>query len=69
MSVHLIPPNVHAMLLQVFLPLSFLAGVYGMNFSVLPELHWEFGYLYFWSMCFVLCTIFLTIFRRMGLLG
>jgi magnesium transporter len=33
----------------VFLPLSFLAGVYGTNFEVLPELHWRYGYLYFWG--------------------
>lgn len=32
----------------LFLPLSFLAGVYGMNFRVLPELEWEYGYAYFW---------------------
>ena len=29
----------------VFLPLTFLVGVYGMNFEVLPELKWRFGYL------------------------
>lgn len=33
----------------VFLPLSFLAGVYGMNFRVLPELDWQYGYVYFWG--------------------
>lgn len=32
----------------VFLPLSFLAGVYGMNFSSQPELHWKYGYVFFW---------------------
>ena len=32
----------------VFLPLSFLAGVYGMNFSSQPELHWKYGYIFFW---------------------
>ncbi len=31
----------------VFLPLSFLAGVYGTNFHVLPELEWRYGYAYF----------------------
>jgi magnesium transporter len=32
----------------LFLPLTFLAGVYGMNFRVLPELEWQYGYGYFW---------------------
>jgi magnesium transporter len=32
----------------IFLPLTFLVGVYGMNFDHLPELRWEFGYAYFW---------------------
>jgi len=34
----------------LFLPLSFLAGIYGMNFRLLPELDWKYGYLYFWGM-------------------
>ncbi len=32
----------------VFIPLTFLAGVYGMNFTYLPEKDWKYGYLYFW---------------------
>lgn len=28
----------------VFIPLTFLAGVYGMNFEVIPELKWHYGY-------------------------
>ena len=32
----------------VFLPLSFLAGVYGMNFVNMPELKWEYGYVLAW---------------------
>lgn len=28
----------------IFMPLTFIAGVYGMNFENMPELHWEFGY-------------------------
>ena len=28
----------------VFLPLSLIAGWYGMNFSGMPELHWKYGY-------------------------
>lgn len=32
----------------IFLPLSFVAGVYGMNFHYMPELSWRFGYLFVW---------------------
>ena len=32
----------------IFLPLTFLCGVYGMNFEVLPETKWDHGYLFFW---------------------
>lgn len=28
----------------LFMPLTFIAGVYGMNFEVMPELEWRFGY-------------------------
>lgn len=32
----------------IFLPLSFVAGVYGMNFKYMPELNWPFGYPLVW---------------------
>ena len=32
----------------IFLPLTFLCGVYGMNFEHLPELKWQYGYPLFW---------------------
>ena len=38
----------------VFIPLTFLAGVYGMNFDVIPELKWRWGYLYFWGLVLLL---------------
>ena len=38
----------------IFLPLTFLAGVYGMNFDNMPELHYEYSYFILWgSFCFV----------------
>jgi magnesium transporter len=33
-----------AILASIFAPLTFIAGVYGMNFEFMPELHWRFGY-------------------------
>lgn len=32
----------------IFIPLTFVAGVYGMNFTYMPELEWKYGYLYIW---------------------
>jgi magnesium transporter len=32
----------------IFLPLTFLCGVYGMNFTYLPEKEWPYGYFVFW---------------------
>jgi len=32
----------------IFVPLTFIVGVYGMNFDVLPELHWKYGYIGVW---------------------
>jgi magnesium transporter len=35
----------------IFVPLTFLAGVYGMNFEHLPEKDWYYGYYVFWGVC------------------
>jgi magnesium transporter len=48
----------------VFLPLTFLCGVYGMNFDVLPELHWRYGYALFWLMVLVIVTGLMLLMRR-----
>lgn len=32
-----------------FIPLTFLVGVYGMNFDFMPELHWKWGYPFVWA--------------------
>jgi magnesium transporter len=52
----------------VFLPLTFLVGVYGMNFEVLPELRWRFGYVYFWGLVVATVAIILHLMRRLKLL-
>jgi magnesium transporter len=28
----------------IFMPLTFIAGIYGMNFKYMPELEWHWGY-------------------------
>ncbi len=32
----------------IFIPLTFIVGLYGMNFRYFPELQWQYGYLYLW---------------------
>jgi len=50
----------------IFMPLTFLAGVYGMNFRHLPELEWRHGYYGFWGICLVTAVGMLAWFRRRG---
>ncbi len=38
----------------IFLPLTFLVGVYGMNFDYQPELRWHYGYAGFWGLSLAL---------------
>jgi len=48
----------------IFIPLTFIAGIYGMNFQYMPELGWHWGYPAVW---FVICAIFIVMlvyFRR-----
>lgn len=48
----------------IFIPLSFLVGVYGMNFEVMPELKWEYSYYVLWGVMLGLVLIMLFLFKR-----
>jgi magnesium transporter len=48
----------------IFLPLTFLCGVYGMNFTVLPEKDWDYGYLYFWGLVVAITGGLIWLMRR-----
>ncbi len=49
---------------MIFLPLSFLTGVYGMNLQGIPEAQWKYGYAFFWLLVASLVTAMLTWMRR-----
>ena len=49
---------------MIFLPLSFIAGVYGMNFDVLPELRWPYAYPVFWLVVAGFVTAFVVFVRK-----
>jgi magnesium transporter len=48
----------------IFVPLSFLAGIYGMNFEYMPELHSRSGYFILLGVMLGLATVLLLIFRK-----
>ncbi|MCX6074701.1 MAG: magnesium/cobalt transporter CorA [Campylobacterales bacterium] len=48
---------------SIFIPLTFIAGIYGMNFTDMPELHWRWGYPAIWGV-FILITMVLLIYFR-----
>jgi magnesium transporter len=48
----------------IFIPLTFLAGVYGMNFRHFPELDMAWAYPAFWLICIVVGAAMLALFRR-----
>lgn len=50
----------------VFLPPTLIASVYGMNFDLLPELHWKYGYVFAIVLMVFSSLITLWIFRRKG---
>ncbi len=50
----------------IFLPLTFIAGVYGMNFRYMPELEWRYGYYFVWVVMLMVGGGFLAYFRRRG---
>jgi len=48
----------------IFIPLTFIVGVYGMNFDHMPELHWKWGYFFLWGLFFIIPTGLLYFFKR-----
>ena len=48
----------------IFMPLTFMAGVYGMNFKYMPELEWHWGYFFIWSIMITIAVSMLVYFRK-----
>ena len=46
-----------------FIPLTFIAGIYGMNFKHMPELEWPWGYAFAWGLIFTVGFGLLRYFR------
>jgi magnesium transporter len=49
---------------SIFIPLTFLAGIYGMNFRYLPELEYKYSYPIFWAVSILIILSLLILFKR-----
>ncbi|MEB2343538.1 MAG: magnesium/cobalt transporter CorA [Deltaproteobacteria bacterium] len=54
---------------SIFIPLTFIVGVYGMNFDWMPELRWRWGYPVVWIVMITVGLALLGWFRHRGWLG
>jgi magnesium transporter len=61
--------KVLTILSSIFIPLTFIVGIYGMNFQHMPELEWEYGYYLTWGIMLVVVAGLLLYFRRKGWIG
>lgn len=49
---------------SIFIPLTFVAGIYGMNFENMPELKWEYGYFYVLFLMFSVVVLMLYVLKK-----
>ena len=49
---------------SIFIPLTFMAGIYGMNFEYMPELHLRYGYFYLWGLMILVFLSLLYYFKK-----
>lgn len=49
---------------SIFIPLTFLTGIYGMNFEYMPELRWHWSYPVLWLAFITIPAVLLVYFKR-----
>ncbi|APG59488.1 magnesium/cobalt transporter CorA [Christiangramia salexigens] len=49
---------------SIFIPLTFIAGIYGMNFEYIPELQWKYSYFVLWGIMIIIFLLMLYYFKR-----
>lgn len=56
--------KVLTMFASIFIPLTFIAGIYGMNFRFMPELNWRWGYFTVWGAIIIVGVSMVFYFKR-----
>lgn len=49
---------------SIFIPLTFMAGIYGMNFEYMPELQWKYSYYVLWGLMILVFLGMIVYFKR-----
>ena len=52
------------MIATLFIPLTFIVGLYGMNFKFMPELDWRLGYPFVWVIMITLTVVMMLYFKK-----
>lgn len=52
-----------------FLPITFVAAIYGINFEVMPVLQWQYSYAALWTACLLIIAGLFIFFKRRGWIG
>jgi magnesium transporter len=58
--------KVFTVLATIFLPATLVASIFGMNFEVMPELHWKYGYVYSLSVMVIITVVLIFWVKRKG---
>ena len=48
----------------IFIPITFIAGIYGMNFKYMPELEWKWSYPLVWGIIVLVGGAMITYFKK-----
>jgi magnesium transporter len=56
--------NVLTIISTIFIPVTFIAGVYGMNFQYMPELQSPYGYGITWAVMLTIMILLIVYFRK-----
>jgi Mg2+ and Co2+ transporters len=58
--------KVFTVLATIFLPATLVASIFGMNFEVMPELQWKYGYVYSLSVMVIITVVLIFWVKRKG---
>lgn len=56
--------KVLTMIATIFIPITFIAGIYGMNFKFMPELDWRWGYAAVWGLIVLIVLLLIAFFKH-----